>query len=269
MAAYLYSLDGGRFLPTEQTGSPWSTTSQHGGPVNALLMRTAEQKAAEAGMRVARLTVDILKPVPMAPLVLEADFIRQGRRLAVIDATLARDDDGAPVAIARAVALKEHPNQAPLFNPPAGPVPGPEDLPDHELVSAARRESGPPGFHLTIHMRHGPSLENTITWFTWSQDLVADEPVSPAQRCAALCDLTTVASGRLRLSAPGTWDNTQRFDMLNTDTTVHQFRPPVGEWFGFSDSFIADHHGIGVAEVTLYDIRGCLGRCVQSMASNA
>jgi len=269
MPDHLYTEEDGLFIPTAETGSPWSETAQHGGPVNALFMRAAERAAAVAGLRVTRLSVDILKPVPLTPLRLQAEFIRQGRRLAIFDGSLARTDDGAPVAVMRAVLLKAHPDQAANFPPPAHHPPGPVDMPRRQLVSDERRAGGPPGFHLCIDIRHGGPGDSPITWLTWPHDLIGGETVTPAQRCAAMCDLTTVVSGRIHKSPPGAWDNTQFFNMLNTDTTVHLFRPAVGEWFGFADSFIADHQGTGVAEVTLYDAEGCLGRSVQTAASNA
>jgi len=67
---HVYERDGDNFVPTEWAGSPCSRTSQHGGPTNALMMRAAEQVAADAGKQVARLSVDTLKPIPMVPLTL-------------------------------------------------------------------------------------------------------------------------------------------------------------------------------------------------------
>ena len=44
------------FTPTEWAGSPWSGQHQHGGPVNALFARAAEEAAKQTGLRVVRLT---------------------------------------------------------------------------------------------------------------------------------------------------------------------------------------------------------------------
>ena len=73
----------------------------------------------------------------------------------------------------------------------------------------------------------------------------------------------------MQLSGPAGWDNALRFEMLNTDTTLHLYRPPAGDWFGLAGHFIADHRGTGVAEAVLYDETGGLGRTVQTAASNA
>ena len=269
MTDHLYTADGDIFTPSPWAGSPWSTTSQHGGPSNALFMRAVENLAADAGMQPGRLSVDILKPIPMAPLRLGADFLRRGKRLGVIQAALQRADDNSLVAIARAVALKAHEDQVPVFGAPETSYPSPDEAAECELISEHRKKNGPHGFHFSIRMRHGGAADDTITWFTWPLDILEAEAPSPYQRCAAICDLTTVVSGRLAKSAPGTWDNEQQFLLLNTDTTVHLFRPPVGDWFGFSNTSIADHRGIGVASAMLHDEQGPVGRSVQTVASNA
>jgi len=267
MPEYMYTRDGDAFIPTRHAGSPWSATSQHGGPVNALFMRTMEKTVEDTGMRVARLTVDILKPVPMAPLTVTATVRRQGRSMATIDAELTRLDDAAPIALARSIALKVREDLETLFVPETEKLPGPEGLSGHDLISPERRKTGHPGFHLSVEVRTTGDGDKRIIWFTSPLDLVDGEIMTPTQRVAAFCDVTTIVSGRLQKSPPGGWDNTMHFPMLNTDSTMHLFRPPVGVWFGFSNSFIADNQGIGVAEVALHDERGSLGRSAQTVTS--
>ena len=84
MTDFIYERENNTYTPSEWAGSPWSRTSQHGGPTNALMMRAAEQVAADVGKQVARLSVDILKPIPMVPLTLKVNVLRQGRRMTVI-----------------------------------------------------------------------------------------------------------------------------------------------------------------------------------------
>ncbi len=269
MCDHIYERDGDNFVPTEWAGSPWSRTSQHGGPTNALMMRAAEQVAADVGKQVARLSVDILKPIPMVPLTLKVNVLRQGRRMTVIDILEVRADDASPIAVGRAVALKAEEALSTLFEAKMIDFRGPEAMQKWDLVSEERRETGPPGFHRSIQVRYGGSPARPMTWLSSPLDLVADELTTPAQHCAAICDLTTVISGRIELSPPGEWDNTNMFPMLNTDTILHLLRAPMGTWFGFSNNFIADQDGIGIAEVALHDEQGCIGRSVQTVVSNA
>ena len=48
MSDFLYERDGAIYTPTQWAGGPWSRTAQHGGPVNALLMRAARSAAEPA-----------------------------------------------------------------------------------------------------------------------------------------------------------------------------------------------------------------------------
>ena len=138
-----------------------------------------------------------------------------------------------------------------------------------ELISSEHRKTGPPEFHLNINMRYNCRSELPITWFTWPMHLVAEELVTLAQRCAGICDLTTIVLGRLSLSPPGVWDNTHRSNILNMETTLPLLRPAAGDWFGFAHNFVIKSQGTGVAEANLYDVTGYLRRSSQTLAFGA
>ncbi|RAU95503.1 acyl-CoA thioesterase domain-containing protein, partial [Mycolicibacter senuensis] len=58
----------GQFDSSALTAGPWSPDSQHGGPPSALLAREMEHHQPREGHRLARVSIDILTPVPVAPL---------------------------------------------------------------------------------------------------------------------------------------------------------------------------------------------------------
>ena len=68
VADALFIADGDRFVPTVHTRGPWDPQAQHGGPPAALIARAVEAVPADAPMHVARLTVELLRPVPLTPL---------------------------------------------------------------------------------------------------------------------------------------------------------------------------------------------------------
>ena len=68
MTDAFYSLEGDAVLPSELTRGPWDPTAQHAGPPSALLGRAIELCEPREGMRVGRMTIEILAPVPIAPL---------------------------------------------------------------------------------------------------------------------------------------------------------------------------------------------------------
>ena len=84
MPDFVYSRDGDLFTPTKWAGSPWSHELQHGGPVCGLVAAAAEEVARESELRVTRLTVDLCRPTPLAPLRRVTQLLRRGRRLALL-----------------------------------------------------------------------------------------------------------------------------------------------------------------------------------------
>ncbi|MGH0028839.1 MAG: thioesterase family protein [Myxococcota bacterium] len=269
MGDHVYAQDGRVFTPTEWAGSPWSTANQHGGPVNALFAKAAEDAASEAGLRVVRLTVDLYRPVPLAPLRLDWRFVRRGRRNAVVEAELRLPDADDGISRASAVLLRpdrdlprnwEHRTAAP-----------PMDLAGTEKVAfmpKAMRESFPPGFHWSFDVRMGSDEHGPAAWITTPLDLLPGAPMTPLQRSAAVADLTFGLSGRSLLRERIVDVDAWRVPMINTDTTIYWERPPVGEWFGFRHALLTDHEGIGLAEVDLADAEGRLGRSLQAMLAN-
>jgi len=268
MAEYVYERDGEIFAPTPFAGSPWSEGLQHGGPVNALFALAAEEAASESGLRVVRLTVDLMRPVPRAPLALSWRFVRRGRRLANVEATLSKP--GANEAVSRATAVLLRPSETLPRSWQQAPPPPPDwsRLEPVEFMPKAYRDAVPPGFHLSFSVRMGADEHGPAAWITTPLDLLPNTPMSPYQRCAAVADLTFGLSGRSLLRERIVDVDAWRAPMINTDTTIYWERPPVGEWFGFRNALLTDHEGIGLAEVDLSDAEGRLGRSLQAMLSN-
>ena len=80
-----YLPDGDRFASTGLTRGPWDDESQRAGPPAALLARALQRCGEPGDRRIARVTVDILGPVPIAPLTVSAEVVRPGRRVELVD----------------------------------------------------------------------------------------------------------------------------------------------------------------------------------------
>ncbi len=268
MNDHIYECDDKVYVPTQWAGSPWSNGHQHGGPINALFATAAEEAAAQTDLRVVRLTVDLFRPVPRVPLLLGWRFIRQGRRIAVIEAELSLPESGEIISHASSVLLA--PNKDTPQTWKHTPVP-PLELADAEPVEFMPKESRdliPPGFHWSFEVRMGADEHGPAAWITTPLDFLPGQPMSPLQRSAAVADLTFGLSGhsllRQRIVDIDAW----HVPMINIDTTIYWERPPVGHWFGFRHALLTDHEGIGIAEVDLGDADGRLGRSLQAMLSN-
>ena len=79
MTDALFEPDGDRLIPTDFARGPWDPRALHGGPTGALLARAIESAPTDGiAFEVARLTVELLRPVPVEPLVLAAEVVRPG-----------------------------------------------------------------------------------------------------------------------------------------------------------------------------------------------
>ena len=127
MSEAFYLPDGpGRFLATELTRGPWDPLAQHAGPPAALLGRAVERFGDRADLQVARVTFEVLRPVPIGRLDLTARLLRGGRSVELVEASLRSGD----VEVMRATAVRIRTAELPL-PPHAGlaggtPPPGPE-----------------------------------------------------------------------------------------------------------------------------------------------
>jgi acyl-coenzyme A thioesterase PaaI-like protein len=101
MSDALFRREGGLFVPGDKAASPWGAGLLHGGAPAALLAFGAEQAKANAALFVSRLTIDLFRPVPKAPLELRTKDIRTGRRIQVLESSLWHEG----VEMCRATAL--------------------------------------------------------------------------------------------------------------------------------------------------------------------
>ena len=86
----LFLRDGDRYVPTPLTRGPWDPNALHGGAPSALFAHVCEQHDPGPAAFVARLTVELMRPVPLAPLTLSVDTIRPGRKVQWLAASLPR-----------------------------------------------------------------------------------------------------------------------------------------------------------------------------------
>ena len=256
------------FTPTRWAGGPWSPLHQHGGAVAALLARGAQDAARELGLRVARITLDLFRPVPLEPLRLVRRFPRQGHRIALAELRLMHGD----VEITRASALllrerEELPAGATgvASNEPAPPAP--EHCEPMVFIPPEAKKLVPPGFHWSLQLRLAQAAEAPLVWLRAPLETIENEPTSGLERAAAVSDLCFAVGSRAVLRRGPRDPDAVRF--INVDTTLYFERDPEGEWFALRPSVVSDRAGVGLAEVVAYDPRGRYGRALQAILANA
>ncbi len=249
--------DGDRFVPTELTRGPWDPRTQHAGPPAALLGRAVEQSGERAGMRVARATFEILRPVPIAPLELTTTVLRSGRSVELVGASLA--SHGTEVMRLVALRMRTARLDLPDGELPPGPFavpPGPElGRPLPFFATGAEI-----GYHTAMEWRfvEGAFLEPgpATVWLRMRQPLLPGEQPSPLQRVLIAAD-----SGN-GVSAVLDW---RRWLFINTDLTVYLHRSAVGEWVCLQAWTTVDGAGGGLAESVIHDRDGPVARGLQSL----
>ena len=252
----VFQLDGERFLPTSLAVGPWGPDRLHGGPVLGLLARAIERIAADPQLVLARLTVDLFRAVPLAALSVRAQVVQRSRRLSIVQAAVFVEE----TEYARASAMLLAPSDVEDLHP-AWPVPqGPDGLATESLMRGMTGAVGP-GFHTMIETRWPPRAEGQplAVWFRLPVPLVAGETSTALQRMVALSDFANAIAS---IGARERDDNTLPY--INTDTSLYLWRKPEGEWFALQEQLTRAASGVGVAESTLYDARGPLGRALQA-----
>src|SRR6201986_3528156 len=76
----IFRVDGGRVEVGPNAAGPWDSRMQHGSAPAGLAVWAAENIPTAVPMRVGRVTVGLMRPVPLAPLTLETEVLREGRK---------------------------------------------------------------------------------------------------------------------------------------------------------------------------------------------
>ena len=114
----------GRFVATELARGPWDPGALHGGAPAALLMRAFEQLPAADGLVIARVTYEFVRPAPVGALFVRLRWSRPGRRVKLLEASLADPDgDRGRRARARCGSCAEPDRRRRVRAAPAGPRP--------------------------------------------------------------------------------------------------------------------------------------------------
>ncbi|MDG2113909.1 MAG: thioesterase family protein [Actinomycetota bacterium] len=256
MSTTYFHRDGDGFAPTPDAVGPWAPDMMHGRFFGGLAARALEAEFGEAGLRVARLTVDLFRPAPMEAVQVSTRSVRRGRRIRVADAVITVA--GNEVASTRAVLLAEGappPGHIWRAEPWVSPHPDTLPRPDQEDPSDG---SGQPAWDFRVHEGGVSSSERSRVWTNESGHLVDDEPLTPVVRSALSSDLASPLSN-------GSDDG---IGYINGDYTLAMARYPVGQWVGLETTTHLAADGIAVGASTMYDLDGPFGTSTTTALAN-
>jgi hypothetical protein len=250
----VFRSDGDAFVPTGHARGPWDPGQLHGGAPGALI---AEAVQAD-GYLIARLTIDFLAPVPMAPVTISAQTTKPGRNLQLAEAVM--EAEGRTVLRARAVRLRRGQVELPAEVGGAGGGGGGGGPDDGRPGRFPLDDGHAEGFHRTamdIRFIDGDyGIGPARAWFRLQIPLVDDAPASPLARAIAAADFGNGISRVVDFAD---------YLFVNTDLTVHLHREPATEWVLVDANTRLEPHGAGLAHSILSDERGQLGLAAQSL----
>ena len=263
------------FVASPATAGPWSAQAQHGGPPSALAARAIQRHEPDEGQRLARVAVDILRPVPVAKVTVKTRMLRPGRRVALLEAVMEADGQevlhargwrialtagGLPVTAADPAAAVASPATALSAGQSAAGSPEPSAVPPEQQLPAFF-DGRLAGYLSAIEWRflsggNFDARERARVWTRPRIPLIEGEELSPMGRALLVADSGSGVSAVL---------DPMRFLFINVDLTVVLQRDPAGEWLLLDAATTIGDRGTGVAETVLSDADGPCGRALQTL----
>ncbi|MCG7624707.1 thioesterase family protein [Epibacterium sp. Ofav1-8] len=254
MVPFFDRRDDGVFVGNDPARGPWAVDYCHAGPVAGLVARAAEVEIGPE-KQLTRLTMDLLRPVPLAGIRVAAETTRHTRTLATTRVTV---HDLSDALLVQATTMHLAERDIGLVPTPALPAPrfeeaepGPFAIGEgrHELANFARLLEAryPPG--------HGFGPGPKTMWLR-TPDLVQGEETSPVQGICALADCGNGISWNLPTSEMG---------FMNTDLTLQIHRMPEPGWHASEAVSHWQPNGIGMSQAVLYDTEGPVGMALQTL----
>lgn len=250
-----FDVEGDAYVGRDPARGPWSAAHCHAGPVAGALARSVERLFG-ADKQLVRLTIDLIRPVPMAGFEVRAEVTRDGRRLGTASAELMGADGKvcgrATGMLIAGTAAQEYPTVA--VQPPA---PSEAARPGVFPITEALHDQ--PFFTHFVELRYPDGQDGSpgpgALWLRTPRIVTGEEP-SPFQRLCPLADCGNAIGRNGEISD---------YSFLNTDLTIVAHRASEEDWL-LSQALSHWHaNGIGLAEAHLSDSKGPLATALQSL----
>ncbi|WP_418130042.1 thioesterase family protein [Variovorax sp. 375MFSha3.1] len=246
------------WLPSEHSRGPWDPRAQHGGAPAALLVHVAERAAPGPGWQLARLTLELVKPVPLAPLVtrtqvqLSRSTVRVGIDLLAGEVLVAR----AHALLLAGQSLALPPGLPGWPQEPLRPLP--RDCTERVRIPGLPQGTSFYGTAMETRVAEGDSTRPgpCSAWFRLAVPLLHGAATSPAMRAAAAADFGNGLSWVLPA---------ERYLFTNADLSLNLFRVPQGEWIGLRSASEVHGGGAGLVVSHLFDEQGPIGIATQTL----
>ena len=229
------------WLPQQLSQSPWNPNHQSGVAVAGLMAHSIETHPLQARLDISRLTLSLLCPVPMKEVEIKCQTIREGSRIAMVEAQLLANGK----VCAHALGLKARSAQTPASDLPIGDFPPYKLAPERPLRKRDINRSG-----LEVRLISGglAELGPGKAWLSPKAPIASDVPMSPVALAAMAADYS---------GAIGSILDCRVWSFANLDLSIHFVRPPselqtlvdaetqsAGNGHAIGNSRLFDSHGL-------------------------
>jgi hypothetical protein len=251
-----FRVDGDTLVPAAFATSPWGPVL-HGRLIGGLTARAAEQaRAADPELACSRLTIDMFRSVPLAPIKVVTRPVRTGRRIAVLDVTIEQDD--GLVGQGRVVLLRRSEQPAGNFRPaPAWDAPTPQQLGPPQPATSRRWTAPWESWRVGSQDTPGGMMGDGL-WIRDTHPLITGERLTPLVRLAMAADL----------SSPVSNSSDRGLSFINADYTVYLGREPEGEYVGIQPAAHISDRGVAAGHCVVHDLRGPVGFVTTAAVAN-
>jgi hypothetical protein len=268
-----FEIDGKAFIPTAAGRGYWQKDTLSGAAAASLLGFAIERDHLEPDWIPVRLSIDMLRMPPSAPLTVATEVLHQSGRLRLVEARLMHQDRVLTRALCQILRPTEAPAD-PVWHSPPWPAPLPETLPSVLRYHRWDTRPIPPGH--PRFARDMPEIETAAsanppvlgqmtpasarqTWVRPTLPPIAGHALTPFMRVVTTADFTS----------PLAHSSAHSIDYINTDLTLHLHRLPQGEWIGYELTGHGATDGVAVGQVAIHDLDGPIGMVVISAIANS
>jgi CBS domain-containing protein len=271
LAAGFFEPDGDLLVPASFSTSPWGGIL-HGRLVGGLTARAVERTYAEDPELVcSRLTIDMFRSAPLAPVSISTRTVRAGRRIAVLEVLVEQEDGPIGQGIAVLLRRGEQPEgehrvtprwgaPTPLeLGPPRAASPSGWSAPWESWAVPAAGEAAEGGSAGDSAARTAAGSLHGGVWIRELHPLVTGEPLTPLTRLSIAADLASPVSN----------SSSRGLQFINADYTIYVGRQPVDEYIGIEPYGHVSVDGVAVGQCVVHDVTGPCGFIATTAVANS
>lgn len=270
-ASHFFDADGDRFIPTSAAQGYWQPDTLSGAAAASLLGFVIERDFCDADLVPVRLSIDMVRMPPSAPLTVVTEVLHASPRLRLVEARLIADDRLQTRGLCQIVRRGQAPAN-PVWQSPRWTAPHPDTLPAqaHWRWDMRPIPPGHDGFNRVSPKVDTPASGNPPVlgqlapfaarqaWLKVAMEVVSGHPLSRFGMLVTTADF----------ASPLTHSSEFGIDFVNTDFTIHLHRLPRGDWLGYELIGHSSADGVAVGQAAIHDLAGPLGVVVVSAIAN-